>query len=955
MTNWCNWIGLSILKSFRAALLLLLTIGVMSGEAHAQAVANVGGSVTDENGGLLPGATVTLTNKANGSTQILVTGTQGEYRAVALQPAPYDINVELKGFALQRRLITLTVGADLTIDFKLSVATLQQSVTVSASEAVIETSRSELSSVVASTQLEELPNLGRNFIELAQLLPGSAPDNSTVQFFNSTKFGGVADQRNGFTTMIDGGDIDDAIWGSTTVNFTEEAVQEFRVLRNQFDAEYGSAMAAVVSVVSRAGTNHFHGTGMYYGRDKALASKNFFAPTKPDYSQKRFGGSFGGPIIANRTHFFTAYEYNKVNTSKIIALPASNPFATTENGIFPSGGTNHMFDAKVDHQFGAKHSLTVRYLYDNQFLKRTQSVTSDSNQIDEFSKTHSIIGQETWTHSQRLVNAFRVHYYKQNVGNTVYSEAPGIVRPSVETGKPPYFPQFFPRHKTTIYDTLYLNLAKHDLKFGGSFANASTSFDAHVFEHGQFQFATDAPFNQNDPTTWPIFFTIANPGYFPWYSKQIAFFADDTWRVTPRFSLNLGVRYDLDTNLRDNDFYTRLLKDPAFAGISNFASANRGNDYSGLQPRLGFAWKIKGNGGLVIRGGFGKYMTRNRPWFQVYAESTFLGGQVTISDPNLLKNFPDVTAVLGGKTIDQYLATGGTRSPFMIGNDSKLPYALNGTIGLGWQINPNSTLEVDYIHDRGIHELGSTDLNLPPSGPVSNTNPRPVPGYGAVSVMQNYTSSQYDALETQFRTRIGRIETVLISYTLSRSFRDGVSFYGDLRGTQRTPFEKGYNDTDQRHNLTMSAASKLPYGFQVSGIAKLISGTPFWVQAGYDIDGDGSIQYDKPAGLPHTVGRGDVTSQLRIINNFRTSLGLLPIPASLLNLDPYISIDGRVTKIFHLRGEHHLELMFEGYNLTNHVNFTPFSVNNNLNTPAFLVRSGARDGRQAQWGVRYTF
>jgi hypothetical protein len=221
--------------------------------------------------------------------------------------------------------------------------------------------------------------------------------------------------------------------------------------------------------------------------------------------------------------------------------------------------------------------------------------------------------------------------------------------------------------------------------------------------------------------------------------------------------------------------------------------------------------------------------------------------------------------------------------------------------------------------------------------------------------MQNYTKSWYDALETQFRTRIKHVETLLVSYTLSRSFRDGVSFYGDLRGTQRTPFERGYNDTDQKHNLTMSAATTLRYGFEISGIAKLISGSPFWVQAGYDIDGDGSIQYDKPAGLPHTVGRGDLTSQLQIINNLRTSLNLAPVPASLLGLDPFISVDGRVTKIIHLRGEQHLDLMFEGFNLTNHVNFTTFSVNPNINSPSFLIRNGARDGRQAQWGIRYTF
>jgi hypothetical protein len=934
---------------------LFLALGFTSGGAHAQAVANVGGVVTDTNGDQLPGVTVTVTNKANGATQVLVTGSEGEYRAVALQPALYQIKAELQGFTLQQKLVTLTVGADVSIDFKLAVASLEQSVTVSTSVPLIEISKAELSSVVLSEQLAELPNLGRDFIELAQLLPGTGPDNSSVHFFNTTRFGGVSDQRNGFTTLIDGGDIDDAIWGSTTVNFTQEAVQEFRVLRNQFDAEYGGALVAAVSVVSKAGTNNFHGTGLYYGRNQALASKNFFAPTKPDYSQKRFGGSFGGPIVVNRTHFFTAYEFNDIVTSNIIALPPSNPFAAQENGVFPSGVKNHMFDAKVDHQLNSKHSMSVRYLFDNQSLKRTQSVTSDSNQIDEFSKTHSIIGQETYVHSQGLVNTVRFHYYNQNVGNTVHSTDVGIVRPSVQTGQPPYFPQFFPRNKSTIYDTLYLNRAKHDIKFGGSLAFASTSFDSHLTEHGLFNFATDAPFDVNDSTTWPTFFQIAKRGFFTYKSKQIAFFADDTWRVRPNFTLNLGFRYDIDTNLRDNDFYSKLLSNPLFTGISNFVSNNRGNDYSGYQPRAGFTWNVKGNGRLVMRGGFGKYLTRNRPWFQIYSESTFLTEQVTIFDPNLLKHFPDITAVLGGKTIDEYVAAGGTKSPFLIDNNSKFPYALNATFGFGWQVNNNSTLDVDYIHDRGLHELGGTDVNLPPSGPISAANPRPVAGYSTVGVMQNYTKSWYNALETQFRTRIGRVETLLVSYTLSKSLRDGVSFYGNFRGTQRTPQEYGYNNTDQRHNLTLSAATKLPWGLEVAGIGKFISGSPFVIQAGYDIDGDGSVQGDRPRGLPPTVGRGDTASQLQSINSFRAGLSLAPIPAKLLNLEPYISVDGRVTKSIHLHKEQHLDLVFEGFNLTNHVNYTPYSINGNLNSTSFLVRNGASDGREAQWGIRYAF
>src|SRR5207245_1006985 len=137
---------------------------------------------------------------------------------------------------------------------------------------------------------------------------GAGPDNAPVQAFTATRFGGVADQRNGFTTIIDGGSLDDSIWGSTVFNLTEDAVQEFTVFRSQFDAQYGQALNAIVSVATKSGTNKLSGTAFYFGRDRALSATNFFATEKPPFSQKRVGGSVGGPMILNKTHFFFAYE-----------------------------------------------------------------------------------------------------------------------------------------------------------------------------------------------------------------------------------------------------------------------------------------------------------------------------------------------------------------------------------------------------------------------------------------------------------------------------------------------------------------------------------------------------------------------------------------------------------------------------------------------------------------------
>ena len=523
------------------------------------------------------------------------------------------------------------------------------------------------------------------------------------------------------------------------------------------------------------------------------------------------------------------------------------------------------------------------------------------------------------------------------------------------TGQSTISPQYFPRHTATVFDTLYYTTPRHNFKFGGSLALASTSFESHFYEHASYTFTTDAPFDSNNPATWPLSFTIRLPGKFTYDSKQIALFMQDDWHITDRVRLNLGLRYDLDTNLRANDFYSSILSNPAYAGLKNFISAPRGTDYKNLQPRLGSTWDVRGNGTLVMRGALGLYSTRNRPWFQVNSMSSLLGNNVTIFDPQLLKNYPNIDATLGGKSVEDYIKAGGTRSVFLVADDSVLPYSVNGSVGLGWLVKARSSLDVDYVHNYGTHQLGGRDMNLPPSGPVSASNPRPVAGYSTVTLMQNFSKSWYDALETQFRTHFNHVDNMLISYTWARSFRDGVDFFGTPRGTQRTPNEVGYTETDQRHTLALSAATTLPWLIQVSGIGKFVSGSPFHDQAGVDLDGDGTVTNDRPAGLDSSVGRRNVDESLQIINSYRASRGLPPIPASLLRLDPFVSIDARVTKGIQLGSTRRLDLFFEGFNLTNHENFTPYSVNVNIISTSFLVRNGARPPRQFQWGARFTF
>jgi hypothetical protein len=290
---------------------------------------------------------------------------------------------------------------------------------------------------------------------------------------------------------------------------------------------------------------------------------------------------------------------------------------------------------------------------------------------------------------------------------------------------------------------------------------------------------------------------------------------------------------------------------------------------------------------------------------------------------------------------------------YLIGDNYVLPYSFNTTAGVGWQINSVTSLDVDYVHNVGKHQLGTTDMNLPATGAITATNPRPVPQFSQVGVLSNFSDSWYDALEVQLRTRVRGTDSLQISYAYSKSMLDGVTFYSTYRGTDRTPREKGMNPTDTPHNLSVAASTSLPYGLQLSGVFRAISGGPLAVTAGIDLDGDLNTQNDRPVGLPITVGRGDVAKQLETINAFRATRNQAPVSEELLKPNSIVTVDLRLTKAFTLGGNRRLEAFLEAYNATNYTTLTGGSSNMGLAT--FLVRTGARDARQVQWGARFSF
>jgi hypothetical protein len=942
---------------------------LVAGSVFAQVGANVGGTVSDNSGALVPGASVTLTNTNTGDARVLVTGPEGNYRAVNLPPSVYGITAASSGFAPVKKSVTLQVGADVTVDFTLGLAGVSESVTVEAGAALVEVAKSAPSSVVDNTQLSELPVLSRNFLVVAQTMPGAAAmqNLAVTTRFSVTKFGGVADQRSGNTTIIDGAPIDDATWGTPVINMSQDAVQEFKVFRNQFDAQYGHAMNAVVSVITRSGGDAYHGTGDYFGRDAALNARNALAVIKPDYNQTRVGGTFGGPLYWKNTHFFGGFEYLRTNTANIIALPPSNTFATQQNGNYPYTATEKIGDLKVDHNFGSKHNFYARYAYDNQLLP-SGGPTNSQNTFTDYSIAHSLVTEENWIVSPTMVNTLRYTFLHHNLYTLPANYNTANTYPDYSFGQNTVDPQYFPRTNHYLQDTFFINKPKHDIKTGFELTKAFSTYQAHYYEHGVFTFTNSLPFDINNTATWPQSFVQETPGDFfakEWY---ISGFVQDDWRVLPRVRLNLGLRYDFDTNLRDNKFYTSLLQNPQFTGVNNFISSNRGNQYNGWQPRFGIAWDLKGNGSVVLRGGFGKYISRNRPWFIEQAEQQTYGASVRITDPQQLKNWPNITAVLNGKSLADYVAAGNARAIYLISDDYTLPYSLNFTAGLGWKVNGRSALNVDLVHDHSLKELGTSDRNLPATGVLSAANPRPVPQFTQVAMLVNNGQARYDAVEMQYRTRLRGLESLTVSYTYSRSLIDGVTFYSTFSGTERFRQNYAYNPTDTPHNLSVAFATRdLPGKIVLSGVFRGVSGGPRTVAAGFDLDGDANISNDRPRGLPQTVGHGDVNGQLALINAFRanpcgfvyfpnvpcTAKPLGPVARDLLIPQPVIDLDLRLAKLVPFGEKRRLEVFFEGYNIANHV--TAYGGTTTMTSAAFLIRTSALDARQLQWGTRFSF
>jgi len=626
--------------------MFLLVLVLVGGTAFAQN-AQITGTLKDQSGGILPGATVTAKNQDTGLLRTAVTDSGGHYHLPALPPGSYTITAELAGFSSTARAdYTLAIDQAAVVDFALRPATITETITVTGDAPIVDSRASAVASSITNAQIQDLPVASRRWIDLAMLTPGVSQDNIRGFFYrgNVNIGAGTREYSNGF--VVDGVNNTWAQMGEPRQNFAMDSIREFKVSQSTYKAEFGLATGGVLSVVTKSGTNTFSGSAFTFFRDQSLTAKTVFEAARPDFRRYQYGGTFGGPIVQNRTHFFVAAEGTNENQFFTVNTGARFP---QYDGTYVSDQYRWTYSVRADHQLTSNQMLFGRA---SQEVEYRPIITSGgrvhpTNSFDFAVPRDSYVGGHTWVITPRLLNDIRLQYayakYEVAPPNSHGSWEPGdfgaerlgycsaiFNYPSLGYGGCGNS-QMGPEKRWQIRDDMSWTLGKHQVKAGGDLSVISFRSDNLGSPLGSWTFPRDAVYSASDPTTWPTQWTNALPTYAEIPTKHFATYLQDDWRLASGLTLNLGLRYDRQIGSFNEDLpeMLGLIGDklgPAFTtfplAIPFHQGADQRGDNNNWGPRAGLAWDVTGNGRTNLHGGYGLFYENMRT-LQNFGELTW--------------------------------------------------------------------------------------------------------------------------------------------------------------------------------------------------------------------------------------------------------------------------------------------------------------------------------------------
>ncbi len=872
--------------------------------------ANVSGRVTDATGAVIEDAQVTVRQNDTNLKGTAKTDREGRFRFPYLKVGQYEIRVHHAGFTDAARSLTLTVGSAFEVPIALAVASAETSLSVVEEAPVLEAARSQIAGTVSQPEIRALPLNGRNFLDLALLIPGVSPTNtaSNQLFAETSAVPGqglsVGSQRNFSNNyIVDGLSANDDAAGLSGIFYGLDVVNEFQVVTSGGQAEFGRALGGYINVVTKSGTNTLHGNLYGYFRNSRFNAANALSHTVLPLTQAQYGASLGGPVIHDRTFYFANFERRDLHQSGLITITPANvtainarlaaagyPGPAISTGLYPNPVHTNNFLAKLDHQFRSGDQFSIRYsLYDvNSANSRGAggiSASTASAGLDNTDQTIAVSNVASF--SPRLVNETRAQFTRSNfhappsdpIGPAV--SISGVATFGTLSGSPTVRLNYL----YEIADNLSYQAGAHAIRTGADFLYNDDTITFPRSIRGSYSFSSLANFLAG---------TYNNSGFTQTFQNfvvsqtnpNIGFYAQDEWKLNSRLTLNLGLRYDLQ--------FLKTIE----------------TDKNNVSPRAGFAWTPFASRKTVVRGSYGLFYDRIP--LRALANALLSAGnttdvsklsQISVSLSPTQAGAPVFPNILGSLTLPPgVLFNFSTMDPHM-----QNAYSEQGSLEIEQQLGTRSTFSVGYEHLRGLHLIVSVNQNVPTcvaSG--SNNGCRPNPNFGNNSQYSSLADSHYDGLHVSYQQRPVRWGSYRISYTWSKALDNvGEFFFSSPINNFNIWQDYGRSDDDQRHRLVFNGAIHSSFD----------KATTLWQRVSHGFQLSGMLQYY--SALPFNITTGSTTIQG---SSARPTVNGALIGRNAGTGFDFFNVNARLTRTFSFGENWKLEGIAEAFNLLNHVN-----------------------------------
>jgi hypothetical protein len=929
------------------------------------AAASIRGVVMDQNGALVPGAVVRVTQTSTGTTRDTTTNDEGAYALTNLQPGEYEVRVEATGFAtkVSKAPVALSVGQSTTMDVSLELDPLMtQTVDLVGEIPLVDTSSSKIDRVIDQREIANLPLNGRNFLELALLTPGNAPaPNFDPTKSNTILISSAGQLGRGGSVTIDGADANDDVVGGAVQNVSQDAVQEFQIATSRFDASLGRSGSAVVNIVTRAGTNEFHGSASFFFRDRRLQGlpatfDRAGLQSTPPFDRQQYSFTLGGPIKKDNAFFFGSLEYRNQDGAVLVGTRDAAS-RTIRRGFAPAPLDDLLSTNRIDWRVTELDWLTFRYSVqradDVAASSLVRSIGSATQRQSGRNHTHSFLLDYTRLLSPREVNNFKFSYNTFSNVTAPVTPGPQLTFPSIQDGASFRVPQATTQKRFQLSDTLTMTRGNSTLSFGFEFQNVRSAFNLGVFQQGRIEFIEDFPdFDRNADGRVDdndLLFAVTLRSAFPERplvipdanNNYIAAYVQDNWRVSRRLTLNLGLRYELDTDVKNLSGYDEI--NPL---VLPFLRGERTRDKNNFAPRVGFNW-ASDDLRTSVHGGYGIYY--DRVTLEIISLERGLDGRALPIEvragnlffipPQCLFNpacgqFPEGAPTFDAPFTGFVLPGAGAGGINIIDNGLQNPMVQQMNLGLQREFLEDYVIRADYLHSFGTHFIIGRTI-----GQVFN------PVVGGPDLVKNLESSvktKYDGLLLSVEKRYAGRFQFRASYTLSKSFNyandDQIPFSNGPVNPNNLQLEYGPTPNDQRHRFTFAGVFDAPFGIRISPLWTVASGVPMDI-----LLPDASSRIP---GLQRNAG-GRIFRTGAELNGFIRELNSAggvngqPLPQvrddARFN-DSFNSFDLRLSKTFELGERVKIEPIVEVFNLFNVTNILGVS---NVNYSGFqnvLVR-----------------